>query len=53
MLQSFLKGRMKIFIGGNMETKFGAETEGMAISKPAPNGNRAHIHTATKPILHY
>jgi len=27
----FLKGGMTIFIGGDMETKFGAETEGMAI----------------------
>jgi len=31
VLQSFLKGGTKIFIGGDMETKFGAETEGMAI----------------------
>jgi len=31
MLQSFLKGGTKIFIGGYMETKFGTETEGMAI----------------------
>jgi len=31
MLQSFLEGGTKIFIGGNMEAKFGAETEGMAI----------------------
>jgi len=31
MLQSFLKGGTKIFIGGDMEAKFGAETEAMAI----------------------
>jgi len=31
MLQSFLKGGTKIFIGGDMETEIGAETEGMAI----------------------
>jgi len=31
MLLSFLKGGTKIFIGGDMETKFGAETEGIAI----------------------
>jgi len=31
MLQSFLKAGTKIFIGGNMEAKFGAETEGTAI----------------------
>jgi len=31
MLQSFLKGGTKIFIGGDMETKFGAETERIAI----------------------
>jgi len=31
MLQSFLKEGTKIFIGGAMEAKFGAETEGMAI----------------------
>jgi len=33
MLQSFLKGGTDIFIGGNRETKFGAETEGMAIQR--------------------
>jgi len=31
VLQSFLKGRTKIFIGGDIETKFGADTEGMTI----------------------
>ncbi|MDG2622822.1 hypothetical protein P7M14_23590, partial [Vibrio parahaemolyticus] len=32
MFQSFfLKGRTKIIIGGNTETHFGAESEGMAI----------------------
>jgi len=31
LLYSFLKGGTKIFIGGDMETKFGAENEGMAI----------------------
>jgi len=31
MLQSFLEGRTKLFIGGAMKTKFIAETEGMAI----------------------
>jgi len=30
MLQ-YLKGGTKIFIGGDMETKFGGETEGMDI----------------------
>jgi len=29
--KSFLEGRPKIFIGGDMETKFGVETEGKAI----------------------
>jgi len=37
MLQSFLEGRTKIFIGENTETKFGAETEGKDIqSLPHP-----------------
>jgi len=31
MTQSFLEGGTKILIGGDMETKFGAENEGMAI----------------------
>jgi len=31
MLQFFLEGGTKIFIGGDMETKFGAQTEEMAI----------------------
>jgi len=31
MLQSFLEGGTKIFIGGDMETMFRAETEGKAI----------------------
>jgi len=31
MLHSFLKGGTKIFIGGDMKVKFGAETEGTAI----------------------
>jgi len=31
MLQSFLKGGTKIFIREDMKTKFGAETEGIAI----------------------
>jgi len=31
MLQSFLKGGTKIFMEGDMETKFGEETEGMNI----------------------
>jgi len=31
VLQSFLKGETKIFIGGDMETKFGAVTDGMTI----------------------
>jgi len=31
MLQCFLEGGTKIFIGGNIESKFGAEIEGMAI----------------------
>jgi len=31
MLQSFLKGGTKIDIGGDMETKFGAEAEGKVI----------------------
>jgi len=31
MLHSFLKGGTKIFIEGDMEAKFGAETEGMII----------------------
>jgi len=30
MLHSFLKGRRKIFIGGDMKAKFGAQSEGMA-----------------------
>ena len=28
MLESFVEGVIKIFIGGDMETTFGAETEG-------------------------
>jgi len=31
MPQSFLRGGTKIFIGRDIQTKFGAETEGMAI----------------------
>jgi len=31
MLQSFLEGGTQIFIGGNTEKKFGAETEGIVI----------------------
>jgi len=31
MLHSILKGGTKIFIGGDIEAKFGAETEGAAI----------------------
>jgi len=31
MLQSFLNGGTRLFIGGDMETMFGAETEGTAI----------------------
>jgi len=31
MLHSFLKGGTKIFIGGDMEAKYGADTEGRAI----------------------
>jgi len=34
MLQSFLEGRTKIFMGGNTKTNFGAETEGKAIQRP-------------------
>jgi len=33
MLRSSLEGETKIFIGGYMETRFGAETEGMAIQR--------------------
>jgi len=42
ILQSLLEGGTKIFIGGNTETKFGAETEGKSI----------HIlpHLGTQPI---
>jgi len=38
MLQFFSEGRTKIFIGGNMETKFGAETEVKAIQRLAHPG---------------
>jgi len=31
ILQSFFKGGTKIFIESNMETKFGADTEGITI----------------------
>jgi len=31
MLHSFLKGGTKIFIGGDMEAKIGADTEGMVM----------------------
>jgi len=31
MLQSFLEGRTNIFIRGDTEKKFGADTEGKAI----------------------
>jgi len=33
MLHSFLKEVTKLFIGGDKETKFGAETEGMDIQR--------------------
>jgi len=33
MLQFFLNWGTKIFIGGAMETKFGAEAEGMTIQR--------------------
>jgi len=43
-----LKSVTKIFIGVDMKTNFGAETEEMAIqSLPLP-GDKAHIYTATK-----
>jgi len=33
MLQSCLEGGTKLFIGGDTETKFGAQTEGKAIQR--------------------
>jgi len=44
MLQSFLEGGTKIFIGRDMETKFGAETEGKAIQR-LPHLGIQPIHT--------
>jgi len=42
MLHSFLKGGRKTFIGGDMEAKFGAETEGTTIQSLS--------HIGTQPI---
>jgi len=42
MLQSFLEGGTKILIAESTETKFGAETEGIAI--------QSLIHLGIKPI---
>jgi len=43
MLQSFLEGGTKIFIEGDMGTKFGAETEVMAIQR-LPHLRIQHIY---------
>jgi len=48
MLESFLKGGTKIFTEGDMETKFGAETEGMAIQS-LPDLGIQNIYISTKP----
>jgi len=45
MLQSFLEGGTKILIGGDMETKFGAETEGMAIRACPTWGSSPYIYS--------
>jgi len=44
MLQSFLKGGTKIFIGEDMVTKFGAESEGMAIQILPNWGSSPYIY---------
>jgi len=52
MLQSFLKWGTKIFIGGDIETKFGAETEGMAIQSLPTWGSNPYIYShQTQTIL--
>jgi len=46
MLQSSLKGGTKIFIRGDMETQFGAESEGMAMqSLPLTWGSSLYTYT--------
>jgi len=47
MLPSFLKWGTKIFIGGDIKTKFGAETEGTAIQS-LPHMGTQPIYKATK-----
>jgi hypothetical protein len=43
MLQCFFRRGNKIVTGQNMETKFGAETEGKAIHPTVPPGDLSHI----------
>jgi len=50
MPQYFLKGGTKIFLGGDLETKFGAETERMAIqSLPHLRIQCIYLYAVTKP----
>jgi len=48
MLHSFLKGGTKIFIGGDMEAQFGAETEGTPFTACPTWVYNPYICTATK-----
>jgi len=46
-----LEGETKILTGGNMETKFGAETEGKAIQRLPHFQDPSHIQPQTQTIL--
>jgi len=52
MLQFFLKGGTKTFIGGDRETKFGAKSEEMAIQNLSQLGIQPiYIQTPNSTIL--
>jgi len=51
MLQSFLKGGTKIFIGGDIETKFGAETKGMVIQNLPHLGSNPYTYNHQTQII--
>jgi hypothetical protein len=46
-----LRRENKIFMGGNMETKCGPETEGNAIPETAPPGDPSHVPTPNPDII--
>jgi hypothetical protein len=48
-----LRRQNKISMGGDTETKCGAETEGKAIQRLLNLGNPSHIHTVIKPRHSY